>query len=136
MREVKKERCGWRDERLSAWHRSLGWDCPCVDIDFLVVEYDIGVPKALIEYKHVNADKQDPKHPSYKALKILADRARLPFFCCRYENTFKIFFVVPLNDIAKKILPNRTEMVEVDYVAFLYRLRGRIKPDHLSKSSG
>ena len=48
---VKKERNGWRDEAISLRHRLWGWDCPCVDIDFLLIEFDKSLPVALVEYK-------------------------------------------------------------------------------------
>ena len=37
MAEVRPERTGWRDEKLSQRHRMWGWDCPAVDIDFLLL---------------------------------------------------------------------------------------------------
>lgn len=40
MKAVAEERNGWRDERISKRHRQWGRDCPAVDIDFLMLEYD------------------------------------------------------------------------------------------------
>ena len=49
---VRQERTNWRDQELSARHRTWGFNCPAVDLDFLMVEYNIGKPVGLIEYKH------------------------------------------------------------------------------------
>ena len=55
MPEVRAERTGWRDEELSQEHRKWGFDCPTVDIDFLMLEYDTGRASALVEYKNEHA---------------------------------------------------------------------------------
>jgi len=128
VQTVRQERTGWRDEALSQRHRKWGWDCPAVDIDFLMLEYDQGKAKALVEYKHENAKPQDPKHPSYKAMKDLADRAQIPFFAVRYAGDFSWWRVHPLNDYAHKFLPKTCQMTEVGYVTLLYTIRGRPVP--------
>lgn len=127
--KTRNERTGWRDLGLSARHREWGWDCPAIDIDFL--EYDRGKAVALIEYKHEKARQQKPSHPSFRALVDLADRASLPCFAVRYAVDFSWFVVVPLNGIAKDELSERVKMTEDQYVHFLYRLRGRIFPEHV-----
>jgi hypothetical protein len=135
--EVKHERTAWRDLSLSARHRLWGFDCPAVDIDFFV-EYDRGVPAAIVEYKHERAAPQDPRHSTYRALGVLgvADDTgmfiSLPFFAVRYTADFKTFFVVPINGSAKVLLDSRTTMDEEQWVRFLYHLRGREMPDHLA----
>ncbi len=128
MRIVRAERTGWRDQELSLRHRAWGWDCPAVDIDFLMVEYDKGEPVAVVEYKHENAPPQSPSHPSYRALVKLADRAGLPMLFVRYAADFSWFRVTPLNDCAMAILPARLTMTEQEWVTLLYRLRGREVP--------
>ena len=123
------ERTGWRDEKLSRWHRTLGVNCPAVDVDFLLVEYDHGKASALIEYKNEYASPQKASHPSYQALIDLGDRADVPVIACRYKTDLSQFFVVPLNNKAKSIIPERTTMDEVDYIRLLYRIRGRECPE-------
>lgn len=126
--QVKKERTGWRDENLSERHRRWGWNTPCVDLDFLFLEYDKGKAVALIEYKHENARAQYASHPTYQALIDLGTRAGVPVFACRYAGDFSWFKIVSLNDIAKEWLPKRQEMTEAELVSFLYHIRGYSVP--------
>ena len=65
---VRRERSGWRDEWISKRHRLWGFDCPAVDIDFLMLEYDRSVPCALIEYKEQHARPVNLKHPDRKSV--------------------------------------------------------------------
>lgn len=125
MREVRQERTGWRDAALSQRHRQWGWDCPAVDIDFLMLEYDCGKAAAIVEYKHEFAAVQSACHPSYRALIDLGNRAHLPVFACRYSDDFSIWRVTPLNTIAARFCPKQTDMTEQEWVALLYRTRGR-----------
>lgn len=130
--EVSKERTGWRDDlRLNDRHRQWGWDCPAVDVDKLFIEYDQAKPVALVEYKHENAEPASSKHASIRALIEVGNRADLPVYGVRYANDFSWFKVVPLNNVAKIFLSERQQMTESEYVAFLYRLRGRTMPANL-----
>jgi hypothetical protein len=135
-RPVKAERTGWRDEGLSRRHRLWGWDCPAVDVDFLLVEYDRSEPKAIIEYKSVDADMQTSKHPSYVALRKLADAAHLPLFAVRYGETYEWWNVTALNDAALTMQNGERLLLyfsEADYVRFLYEVvRGRPMPEGLA----
>lgn len=128
-REVRAERSHWRDEEISKRHRLWGWDCPAIDIDFLVIEYDCGKAVALVEYKHENAKPQLPSHPSYRALVDLGNRAGIPVFAVRYADDFSWWQVVPLNPMARTWIPERQVMTEADWVGLLYRMRGRQAPD-------
>ena len=132
----QEERTGWRDAGLSARHRSWGWDCPAVDIDVLLVEYDLGKPIALIEYKNEHATPQQKTHPSFNALIELGNRASIPVFACRYKDDFSNFRVIPLNDFSKEYVPKRITLTELEYVNLLYKLRGRKMPEELSKKLG
>lgn len=132
MPDVKKERSGWRDMELSQRHRMWGWDCPAVDLDFLLIEYDKGKVAALVEYKHETAKLQYSSHPTYKALIDLGNRADLPVFVCRYSDDFTRYKAIPLNRIAKKILKDVKVMSEKEWVSFLYRIRGRKMPKEIS----
>lgn len=125
---VRLERTHWRDEELSARHRRWGWDCPAIDLDFLMMEYDQGKATALVEYKHETAPPQRRSHPSYQALIDIGNRAQMPVFGVRYAGDFSWFRVTPLNPFARKWLDVQSEMGEQDYVKLLYRIRGRELP--------
>lgn len=114
-----------------------GFNVPAVDIDHLVVEYYYGVPVALIEYKNVNAYRYSIIHPSFKAIKYLADAAMISFFLIRYNDfDFDRWQVTAINTIAKarlRKISNKTEIIlnEEKFVRFLYWLRGIKAPDDL-----
>lgn len=131
FKEVRKERTGWRDEALSARHRDWGWDCPAVDLDFLMLEYDQGKAVALVEYKNQHAKPQKPKHPSFRAMADLGDRAQIPVFAVRYGDGLSWFLVVPLNYLARALVPERIRMSEMEYVTLLYQLRHREVPENV-----
>ena len=136
MPEVKQERTGWRDLTLSTRHRRWGWDCPAVDLDFLFLEYDKGRAVALVEYKHKRAMPQFATHPTYQAMIDLGNRAGIPVFACRYDDDFVDWGIVPLNAKATEFLPERSVMSEVEWVTFLYRLRGYDPPATLFDLNG
>lgn len=130
--KVKKQRLSDEDRiklsmKISHRHREWGWDVPAVDIDFLLVEYDAGIPRALIEYKHELATIQRSGHSSYRALKWLCDGVKLPFFAVRWADDFSWFRVIPLNKHADKIITDTKEFTEEQYVEFLYSIRNRKK---------
>lgn len=127
MQNVREERTLWRDQALSERHRQWGWDCPAVDIDFLLLEFDQGKAVALIEYKNEHAAPQHASHPSYKALIDLGDRAGIPVFAVRYADDFSWWRVSPLSRVARKYLTFTQTITETEWVQFLYRLRGRVQ---------
>ena len=123
------------DTTLNNIHHSWGWSLPATDIDCLLVEYKYpNNPVAIVEYKHENWNRDFEKGP-IKALSILSDKAKLPFFIVIWNNnptiTFKIF---PMNDIAiNKIqdyeikylyLRKEQSILEGDYIKFMEYLRG------------
>lgn len=120
-----EERTGWRDEALSNRHRTWGKGCAAVDIDFLMLEYNYAAPAALVEYKNEFAAVQSSKHFTYQALAELANRARIPFFACRYASDFSWWKVTPLNPNAKEHIPETTVMTESQWVELLYKTRGK-----------
>lgn len=130
-RAVRVERTNWRDARMSQKHREWGWDCPAIDLDFLMVEYDRGKAVAIVEYKHEWAARQFPHHPSYRALIDLGNRAGLPVLAVRYADDFSWWAVTPLNDAARQVISGREMLSEVEYVEFLYRLRGHVVPQRV-----
>ncbi len=84
--DVRPERTGWRDQQISNRHRLWGWDCPGADLDFVMVEFDKGLPKALVEYKALGAAFPNQKHPTYQALRVLADASGIPFLIVFYDS--------------------------------------------------
>lgn len=134
------ERSGWRDQALSERHREWGTNCPCVDVDFLLCEYDGGEPVALISYKKLRDDHghegfHDENKSNKKSLSLLSTRAGIPCWECWY--TIKTnpygkplpsgFKLVPLNDVASK-LDAGSHFSERQFVRFLYRIRNRLCP--------
>lgn len=97
---AKEEKLGWRDERISQFHRELGYDYPAVDIDFLLCEFDSGIPVALIEHKHENFKDPTGIIPSFTAIRALADAAHIPFFLVKYSEDLERFEVQRQNSIA------------------------------------
>jgi hypothetical protein len=104
-KQWRTERTGWRDEELSKRHGLWGFNCPAVDLDFVMMEYNHGKPCALIEYKHFNAKPIDPTHATYRALVDLADNygpGALPCFVAKYNPEHWWFIVQPLNEKARQ----------------------------------
>ena len=129
---VKEERTGWRDQRISELHRTWGYDCPALDIDFLMLEYDHAIPSALVEFKHENAPPLRMGHPSIRTLKELCNRANIPFFLVRYADNFSWFHVTPGNDRASEFVTEPVRLTELEWITLLYRCRGRAVPDELA----
>ena len=113
MSTWRTERTGWRDSELSERHGHWGFNCPAVDLDFVMMEYNHGKPCALVEYKHKNARKPDPTHATYRALIDLADghhtlmdgaytHTPLACFVATYNPSVWSFSVLPLNETASK----------------------------------
>jgi hypothetical protein len=125
-RQVRAERTGWRDESISARHRMYGWDVPAVDIDFLLIEYDKGVPCALVEYKAMGARFPNLNHPTYRAIRVLADAAKVPFLVVFYEAGSWTYTAIAGNAQARTFLGySHLLMAERAYVRRLYVLRNR-----------
>lgn len=122
---TRQERTSWRDESISRRHREWGFNCPAVDLDFLMVEYNFGLPVGIIEYKYNLAPDPNLEHPTYRALKCLADgyREPLPFLIAFYWRTIWAFRVVPVNTVARETFGHGELMTEREFVTRLYRLR-------------
>src|SRR5271157_3892401 len=132
--EVRRERTGWRDAELSLRHRDWGYNCPAVDLDFLVVEYNFAKPVALIEYKHIGIHRLiNVQHPTMRALLALAELANLPFALAYYDKNPFVFMVDPLNSKSQEWFTKWELLSEYDYVAKLYKMRGNIMALELSK---
>ena len=151
---VRQERTGWRDKKLSERHREWGYDCPMVDLDdiysdsgcpmgrdmWTCLEYDRGHPKALVEYKHEYAVKafeeiinSNRLHPNQRSTKELADNSRIPYLITLYADNLTWYRVHPMNDYARQYIGETTKMSELEYVTLLYRMRGRIIPNDILK---
>jgi len=127
---------GLRDWRLSERHRQWGWDTPSCDLDFVLIEYDSAMPKALAEYKHCSpsGNSKVEENASIRAFRMLAHMAGLPAWVAFYRPWSWSFKVFSLNDAAREIWGAEEYVVltELEYVAALYRLRGRSLPDFVA----
>lgn len=135
---VRTESTGWRDDWISQKHRSWGYDVPASDIDFLLVEYDRMIPKALIEHKTFGCKGQfgmDQVLKWHNPVSILGTMASIPTFIVFYDKDTCKFEVVATNSLAANMTGNKGSfgwdpiaMSERQYVAFLYHIRKRPVP--------
>lgn len=123
------ERTGWRDEEISRRHRRWGFNCPATDLDFLLLEFNHGVPVAVVDYKHhAKTDPLADLHESaIQALSGLYDERgeNLPFFVTRYWPGTWAFKALPMNDRARRWLRGDVwvSMTEKQWVTGLYKMR-------------
>ena len=122
------ERTGWRDQEISRRHRDWGMNCPAVDLDFVLLEFNHGVPVAVVDYKH--CAKANPLEGlnewAIKAMSELYNRhgENLPFFVARYWPGSWAFKVLPMNDPARELLPDEwISMTEQRWVTGLHHIR-------------
>jgi len=125
---VRQERTNWRCADISERHRRWGFNCPAVDLDFVMVEYNHGKPVALIEYKERHAKEPVLLHPTYRALTALADGyspAPLPFIVAFYCAEDWWFRIIPVNVRAQEYFGHvaHTPISEQRFVRGLYLLR-------------
>lgn len=85
-RRVKTEVKVRLDLELSDRHREWGTECPAVDLDFMMCEYNHGVSVALVEYKHHTANLSNSNDLNYAAISelYLKDGRQIPLFVARY----------------------------------------------------
>ena len=105
-----------------------GFNCPAVDLDFVMAEYNHGKPAALIEYKERHARIPDIGHPTYRALAALANGYQdgpLPFLIALYDAEEWWFRVLPVNEPARAHYSHCLEeaLHEQRFVRSLYLLR-------------
>lgn len=123
---VRAERTGWRDQKISERHRMWGFNCPAVDLDFLMVEYNLGKPVGVVEYKHSGAQQPNLLHPTYRAITELANLASLPFFIAFYHNEHWWFRITPVNKRAADVFTNNSNLTEREFVTVLYKMRSLV----------
>ena len=130
-----------RDAWISARHRTWGYNCPAMDLDFVLVEYDNAAPAALIDYRHENGTI-DLESIGARVLTNLGDMAGIPAYIVQYGFTSYCndllwaepagdpwFRIHALNIDAHAHMPDDDyDGSENAYVAWLYRLRGRPAP--------
>jgi hypothetical protein len=127
----RTERTGWRDSELSERHGAWGFNCPAVDLDFVMMEFNHGKPCALVEYKHFKAAEVDAEHATYRALIALADGyapGALPCFVARYYPEDWSFEVMPLNNRAKEFYSHcvGVRLSEQRFVKSLHVMRKKV----------
>lgn len=135
----RTERTGWRDSELSERHGHWGFNCPAVDLDFVMMEYNHGKPSALVEYKHKNARPPNPDHATYRALIALADgyiNGPLACFVAIYDPDDWSFVVIPLNYTAQQHYSHciRETLSEQRFVRSLHLLRKSVLTDEDEKA--
>lgn len=122
--------------QLSDRHRKWGDDCPMVDLDFLMCEYNHGVPVAIVDYKFHAAEITQTSVRTYETLSGFydVDHNQVPFFIARYWPDAWAFKVKPINEAASafftRTMPDLAasssewmSMTEQQFVQLLYRLR-------------
>jgi hypothetical protein len=139
-----------RDAIISQRHRSWGLDCPAMDVDFMLIEYDRLKAVAIIDYKHENSTI-NTNSAGARVMANLADRAGIIACIVVYghseydknglwaaptENSDMWFNVIPLNAEAIERQPRKQKLTEVEYVSWLYDTRGRVIPAKLAWQLG
>lgn len=117
--------------------RHLKWwgdECPATDMDFLLNEYNHGIPVAIVDYKHHSANLGNTNSASYRAVSHLYNEQgqQIPFFVARYWPETWAFKVLAVNDSARSWWATYEHQFKTDqwcplterqYVTALYRLR-------------
>lgn len=128
---VRQERTGWRCQAISKRHRKWGYNCPAVDLDFVVAEYNHGKPVALVEYKDRRFSAANTAQQTYAALAALADgyvSGPIPFLIAIYDPDEWWFRVKPMNEMARLYYKHCLDEVlsEQRFVRSLYLMRKRV----------
>lgn len=128
---VRAERSSWRCQAISERHRHWGYNCPAVDLDFVVAEYNHGKPVALVEYKEKNWNPANTSNATYNALKALADGyvdGPIPFLIAVYDADEWWFVPYPMNEAACRHYRhcNGVAISEQRFVRSLYLLRSKV----------
>lgn len=123
-------------QELSDRHRAWGDDVPVVDLDYLMAEFNHGVPVAIVDYKFHGADLARTSAKTHETLSGFYDEngQQVPFMVARYWPGLWAFKVRPVNDAAyaffDRVKPGLlavhgewVPMTEYQFVWLLYRLR-------------
>jgi hypothetical protein len=103
-------------------------NCPAVDLDFVLLEFNHGAPVAVVDYKHcakVNP-LDDLNEWAIAAMAALYNERgeHLPFFVARYWPDTWAFKVLAMNDPAREWLRESwVPMTEQAWVTLLHRIR-------------
>lgn len=132
---MRRRDSGWRDSLLTVRHKLYGYSCPAPGMYLPMIEYDNSTPVGVVSY--VRRGDALPKGAdafhAYRALGSLHeyDGAQLPFLTAVYDPRNWAMRVFPHNDAARHLVlfSGWRPMVEADFVAALYRMRGRKLPD-------
>lgn len=115
------------DRELSERHYAWGQNCPAVDLDFLMCEFNRGIPVVLVDYKWQGATLGNTNGFTFKALSSLYNEhgEQLPFFIARYWPGTWAFKVLPVNEPAQGWLMTSewVPMTERQWVTGLYKMR-------------
>lgn len=128
------------DRQLSDRHlRWWGDNCPAVDLDFLMCEFNHAVPVAIVDYKYWAADPEKTNERTYETLGGFYNKHgdQLPFIVARYWPDTWAFKVLPVNSAAQGWFLDRFDtshsaggdwlaLTEREYVEALYVLRGDV----------
>jgi hypothetical protein len=127
---VKPRYTSFSDVDLRDRHRSWGERLFMVDVDMAVIEYEVGRPVALLEYKHGLEWQERPRDAAnLGVLRQLADGCSIPFVLVRWQREPFRFRIEPRNAAAVERLPaSPGVLTEERYVRFLYWLRGHLPP--------
>lgn len=119
---------------LSDRHHKWGQECPAVDLDFMLCEYNQGVRVAVVEYKHHLADLGSSNGRNYSALSelYLKDGRQVPLFIARYWPDSWAFRTKAYNEAARNWVTRNAvgwdsgawrDQTEQQFVRMLYQLR-------------
>jgi hypothetical protein len=99
-------------QEISLRRRIYGDHCPCVDIDFLLIDANTGLPVALVEFKQTNS--VNLRDANIRAQQRFAAARHLPFFVVRYwKNPWRFQCLLPFGPV----------MSAPQWIEFLYGLR-------------
>ena len=66
--------------------------------------------------------------PTYQGMIDLGNKAGVPVIACRYSDDLSTWKVVPLNEEAKKHLPEQQMLTEQEWGELVHGIRGDDKP--------
>lgn len=127
MQRVRSERTNWRDSNLEGVHNQYGYELACDNVEFLMAEYDMSTPVAVIDYR---LKGRLTSGPSDAVLMLCSNREMIiPYFICEYEViNYRLSNIVcfPCNVPAESIVDKNEMLTEKEFVKRLYRIREKI----------